>query len=502
MAGSCILALDQGTSSSRSIVFDGDGRVLASCRREFHQHFPRAGWVEHDADEIWSTQLATAREALAQSGRGAGDLAAIGITNQRETTVLWERSSGRPVAHAVVWQDRRTTEEIERLRAAGVEPMVTARTGLVLDPYFSATKIAWLLDHVRGARARAERGELAAGTIDAWLLWKLTGGRSHSIEIGNASRTLLLDIRRGAWDEELLRLFRVPREVLPGVTPSEGEHGLAAAEHLGAEVPILGVAGDQQAALFGQLCLRPGMAKCTYGTGCFMLEHAGTEPITSRARLLSTIAWQRRGAPIEYALEGSVFTGGSAIQWLRDGLGIISTSSEVNELARQVPDAGGVTIVPAFTGLGAPYWDPEARGVIVGITRGTSRAHLARATLEAIAFQVNDLHDAMVEDLDRPATELRVDGGASASDGLMQFQADLLGVRVERPKDLESTARGAAMLAGLGAGLWKGPEELASQRQVDRSFSPSMSRDERARRLAQWHRAVERSRGWAQGGGS
>jgi len=476
-----ILALDQGTSSSRAIVFDSQGRALASSRREFRQIFPNAGWVEHDADEIWSSQLETAREAISSSGGGAERIAAIGITNQRETVVLWERASGRPVAHALVWQDRRTAEELERLRAEGTEAMVSERTGLVLDPYFSATKIAWLLDHVRGARARAERGELAAGTIDSWLLWNLSGGRTHSIEIGNASRTLLANLRTGEWDDELLKLFRVPREVLPTIAPSEGLHGTALARHFGAEIPVTGIAGDQQAALFGQLCTRPGTAKCTYGTGCFLLVNTGREPIASRARLLSTIAWRRRESPIEYALEGSVFTGGSAIQWLRDGLGIISKSSDVNELAGQVPDSGGVTIVPAFTGLGAPYWDP----------------HIARATLEAIAFQVSDLHDAMVKDLGRPVTELRVDGGASASDGLMQFQSDLLGVRVERPKDLETTARGAAMMAGLGAGLWRDLESLARQRSVDRSFSPSMPGKERTARLERWHRAVERSRGWA-----
>jgi len=497
MASSHLLALDQGTSSSRAIVFDASGRMVASSRREFRQIFPQPGWVEHDADEIWRTQLGTAQEALAAAGLTGADLAAIGITNQRETVVIWERASGRPIAHAVVWQDRRTAPEIEALRARGVETTVTARTGLVLDPYFSATKIAWLLDHVRGARGRAERGELAAGTIDSWLLWNLTGGAVHASEIGNASRTLLLDIRRGEWDDELLELFRVPRAILPSVVSSEGVVGAAVGGHFGAEVPIAGIAGDQQAALFGQLCTTPGMAKCTYGTGCFLLMHTGEQPATSRSRLLATVAWRRAGRPVEFALEGSVFTGGSAIQWLRDGLGIIAQSSEVSALANQVPDSGGVTVVPAFTGLGAPYWDSQARGTILGLTRGSTRAHLARATIESIAFQVADLHEAMVRDLDRAVTELRVDGGASASDPLMQFQADLLGVRVERPKDLESTARGAAMLAGLGVGLWKDLESLASQRVVDRSFSPSMPAKERQQRMAVWHRAVERARGWA-----
>lgn len=497
MAASHLLALDQGTSSSRAIVFDAAGRIVGSSQREFRQIFPRPGWVEHDAEEIWASQLGTAREALAAAGVAGGDLAAVGITNQRETVVLWERSSGRPIAHAVVWQDRRTAGEIERLRAAGAEALVAERTGLVLDPYFSATKIAWLLDQVRGARDRAARGELAAGTIDSWLLWKLTAGRVHACEISNASRTMLLDIRRGDWDDELLSLLRVPREVLPAVVSSEGVAGVTDRSHLGAEVPIAGIAGDQQAALFGQLCTSEGMAKCTYGTGCFMLVHTGTRPAASRARLLSTIAWRRGTGPIEYALEGSVFTGGSAVQWLRDGLGIISKSAEVNELAAKVPDSGGVVVVPAFTGLGAPYWDPEARGTILGLTRGSTAAHIARATLEAIAFQVTDLHEAMVADLGRAVTELRVDGGASASDALMQFQSDLLGVRVERPRDVESTARGAAMLAGLGAGVFRDLGALADQRQVDRSFSPTMSAEAREARMVQWRRAVERARGWA-----
>jgi len=497
MAATHLLALDQGTSSSRAIVFDRDGRTVGSSRREFRQHFPQPGWVEHDADEIWRTQLDTAREALAHASLKGGDIAAIGITNQRETVVLWERSSGRPIAHAIVWQDRRTADAIETLKRDGAEPEITRKTGLVLDPYFSATKICWLLDHVRGARERAERGELAAGTIDAWLVWQLSGGRTHVTDASNASRTLLCDIRRGDWDDELLDRFRVPRAVLPEIVASSGTMAMADRAHFGAEIPIAGIAGDQQAALFGQLCLEPGMAKCTYGTGCFMLVHTGRQPIVSRARLLSTIAWRLGDGPLEYAIEGSVFTGGSAIQWLRDGLGIIASSSEVNALAASVADSGGVVMVPAFTGLGAPHWDPTARGTILGLTRGSTKAHLARATIEAIAFQVTDLHEAMVSDLGRPVTELRVDGGASASDALMQFQADLLGVRISRPTDLESTARGAAMLAGLGIGLWRSTSDLERQRVVERSFSPAISSSERATRLAGWRRAVERAKGWA-----
>jgi len=492
-----LLALDQGTSSSRAIVFDGEGRAVGSAQREFEQFFPQPGSVEHDADEIWRTQLETAKAAIEKAGVGASDIAAIGITNQRETVVLWERSSGRPVARAIVWQDRRTAPEIERLRAAGHEADVTARTGLLLDPYFSATKIAWLLDHVRGARERALRGELAVGTIDAWLIWNLTGGRVHATDVTNASRTMLCDIHRAEWDDELLSLFKVPREILPTIVSSSGVVAVTDRSLLGAEIPIAGVAGDQQAALFGQLCTKPGMAKCTYGTGCFMLVHTGHTPVMSRSRLLTTIAWRRADGPIEYAIEGSVFTGGSAIQWLRDGLGIIEESAEVNDLAASVPDAGGVMMVPAFTGLGAPHWDPNARGTILGLTRGSTKAHLARAILEAIAFQVADLHEAMVKDLSKPFAELRVDGGACASDMLMQFQADLLGIRVSRPKALESTARGAAMLAGLGIGVWKDFAALTAQRRVDREFTSSMDAPQRALRIAEWRRAVERAKGWA-----
>lgn len=497
MARTHLLALDQGTSSSRAIVYDGQGRAVASAHREFRQIFPQPGWVEHDAEEIWRTQIDAAREAIAQAGIGASDLAAVGITNQRETVVLWERAGGRPLAHAIVWQDRRTAETIEKLRAEGAEEEIARTTGLVLDPYFSATKIAWMLDHVRGARQRAERGELAVGTIDAWLVWNLTEGRTHATDLSNASRTMLCDIHRGTWDDALLARFAVPRALLPEIVPSSGVIGTVAPSVFGSEIPIAGMAGDQQAALFGQRCTQPGMAKCTYGTGCFLLVHTGTRPVVSGARLLTTVAWRIGQGPIEYALEGSVFTGGSAVQWLRDGLGIITKSSEVGPLAMSVPDTGGVVVVPAFTGLGAPHWDASARGTILGLTRGSTRAHLARATLEAIAFQVADLHEAMVRDLGGADAELRVDGGASASDALMQFQADLLGVRVSRPEDVESTARGAAMLAGLGAGLWKDDAAPGAQRRVDRSFSPSITAAARTQRLEVWHRAVERAKGWA-----
>ncbi|MBX3355721.1 MAG: glycerol kinase GlpK [Phycisphaeraceae bacterium] len=497
MPATHLLALDQGTSSSRAIVYDATGRIKGVAQRAFRQHFPQPGWVEHDAEEIWTSQLRTARAALRKAGVRARDLAGIGITNQRETVVLWERASGRPLAHAIVWQDRRTSYEVERLRATGAEKEISTRTGLLLDPYFSATKIAWLLDHVRGARARAQRGELAVGTIDCWLLWNLTAGRVHATDLSNASRTLLCDIRRGAWDGSLLETFRIPRAVLPEIIPSAGELALSERSLLGAAVPITGIAGDQQAALFGQRCIRPGMSKCTYGTGCFLLVHTGERVVRSRARLLSTVAWRIDRGPIEYALEGSVFVGGSAIQWLRDGLGIIKRASEVGPLALSVPDSGGVVVVPAFTGLGAPWWDSRARGTILGVTRGTTRAHLARATLEAIAFEVSDLHEAMVRDLRRADAELRVDGGASASDALMQFQADLLGVRVSRPEDLETTARGAALLAGVGAGLFRGDRAMESHRRVDRSFSPSIGREARKARLAVWRRAIERAKGWA-----
>jgi glycerol kinase len=489
-----VLALDQGTTSSRSILFDHDGSIVATAQREFTQHFPQSGWVEHDAEEIWATQVATIAEVLARARATVADLAAVGITNQRETTVLWDRSSGRPVARAIVWQDRRTADLCARLKAAGHEPEVARRTGLLLDPYFSGTKLAWLLDGDPTLRRRAEQGELAFGTVDSWLAWKLSGGSQHITDATNASRTLLLDIRTGDWDEGMLDLLRIPRAVLPRVVPSSLRHGEAFAVLGGREVPLGGIAGDQQAALFGQACFRPGMAKNTYGTGCFVLMNTGREPQVSTNRLLTTVAWQLDGH--HYALEGAVFIGGAVVQWLRDGLGFIEKSSEVEQLAATVPDSGGVYLVPAFTGLGSPHWDAYARGTMVGLSRGTTRAHIARAALEAIAFQSAEVLLAMQRDAGQPLVELRVDGGATANDLLMQFQADLLGVPVVRPKVTETTALGAAYLAGLAVGFWSSTDEVAANWQVDRRFEPAMARDAAAARLRQWERAVTRSRDW------
>jgi glycerol kinase len=486
---SLLLALDQGTSSSRSIVFDAAGAIVAMAQREFTQHFPQPGWVEHDPREILATQLATAREALAQAGVRAADIAAIGIANQRETTVVWNRRSGEPIHRAIVWQDRRTEPDCARLRADGLEPLVRARTGLVLDPYFSGTKIAWILDRVEGARAAAERGELAFGTIDSWLVWQLTGGRLHVTDPSNAARTLLFDVREGRWDPELLAALRVPAALLPTVVPSSHRVGETDAAVLGAPVPIGGLAGDQQAALFGQACFGPGMVKNTYGTGCFMLMHTGERFQHSTNGLVSTAAARPAGSR-DCALEGSVFVGGAVVQWLRDGLGLIRRSDEIEALAASVPDAGGVVVVPAFTGLGAPYWRPRARGAILGLTRGTTRAHIARAALESIAFQSAALLEAMRRDADSAATELRVDGGACANDLLMQFQADLLGVPVVRPRITETTALGAAYLAGLAAGVWRSRDELAAQWQVQRRFEPMMGRADAAGRMAEWADAV------------
>jgi len=494
-----ILALDQGTTSSRSILFDHAGNIFATAQREFTQHFPQAGWVEHDALEIWDTQLATIEEVLKKAAVKAGDIAAVGITNQRETTILWDRTSGLPVAPAIVWQDRRTAETCAALRASGHEAEVTRRTGLLLDPYFSGTKLAWLLDHVPEARARAERGELCFGTIDSWLAWKLSGGRHHITDVTNASRTLLLNLD-GDWDEGMLNLLRIPRAVLPQVLPSSFDIGIKVP--LGdIEAPLTGLAGDQQSALFGQACLQPGMAKNTYGTGCFMLMHTGTRPLASHHRLLTTIACtpgtgERRG-PLQYALEGSVFVGGAVVQWLRDGLGFVTRAEEIEPLATSVADHGGVYVVPAFTGLGSPHWDPFARGSIAGITRGTTRGHIARAALEAIAFQSAELLLAMQQDAAAPLHELRVDGGASRNNFLMQFQSDLLGVPVIRPAVTETTALGAAYLAGLATGFWKSTDEISARWRVERRFEPAMSRDAAAARMHEWSRAVERSLGWA-----
>ena len=476
-----ILALDQGTTSSRALVIDHDGRVVATAQREFRQIYPQPGWVEHDAEEIWSTQLAVAVEALAKARLTPGDVVALGITNQRETTVVWDRATGRPVMNAIVWQDRRTAAAV----APEVAALLTAKTGLVPDPYFSASKLAWIL-------ARHPAGNLAFGTIDAWLIYKLTGGRVHVTDASNASRTMLYDIHAGAWDDELLALFGIPRSVLPEVRSSSEVLGVATAPGLEG-IPIAGVAGDQQAALFGQACWSPGLTKNTYGTGCFLLEHLGTKPIASRNRLLTTVAWQLDGR-LEYALEGSVFVGGAVIGWLRDGLHLIAKSSDVEALASSVPDTGDVYLVPAFAGLGAPHWDPYARGAMFGLTRGTTAAHVARAAVESIAFQVADLVDAMRSDGGPPLTELRVDGGAAQNDALLQFQADLLQVPVIRPTVTETTALGAAYLAGLATGFWSSREDLAVHWQVDRRFVPLA--DVSARR-ARWAEAVRRSMAWA-----
>lgn len=487
-----ILALDQGTTSSRAIVFDHDGSIRAVAQQEFKQIFPQAGWVEHDPNEIWQTQLDTAHAALAKAGIQAGDIAALGITNQRETTVVWDRKTGRPIHNAIVWQDRRTSKFCDELKAAGHSELVQQRSGLVIDAYFSGSKVRWLLDHVPGARARAERGELAFGTIDSWLVWQLTGGARHIIDPSNASRTMLYNLQ-GGWDDKLLAVLDVPRSLLPEVRSSSEIYGETTL--LGAPIRIAGIAGDQQAALFGQNCFERGLAKNTYGTGCFMLMNIGARPQISKHQLLTTVAWQL-GGQTDYALEGSVFIGGAAVQWLRDGLGIIKHSNEVEKLAASVPDSGGVYLVPAFAGLGAPHWDQYARGLIAGITRGTSAAHIARAALEGIAFQVADVLEVMKQDSGIPMNGLRVDGGASANDLLMQFQADVLQVPVVRPKIIETTALGAAYLAGLAVGFWKDRSEVARAWQADRTFEPQMSADEAAHRRSRWNEALRRAREW------
>ncbi len=489
-----VLALDQGTTSSRAILFDHAGSIRAVAQREFAQLYPQPGWVEHDPMEIWATQSAVMTEALAKAAVAPADVAAIGITNQRETTVLWERATGRPVANAIVWQDRRTAPMCDALRTAGHEPTFTRKTGLVLDAYFSGTKLKWLLDNVPGAREHATRGELAFGTVDSWLIWNLSGGTKHVTDASNASRTLLFDIRRGDWDDELLGLLDVPRAVLPTVVPSSGICAEAAVA--GVSVPIAGIAGDQQAALFGQACLEPGLAKNTYGTGCFLLLNTGPTAVTSNNHLLTTVAW-RRGGTTDYALEGSVFIAGAVVQWLRDGLKIIRSAAEVEALAASVPDNGGVYLVPAFAGLGAPHWDAYARGAIFGLTRGATGAHLARAALEAIAFQSAEVLRAMEADAGLKLTELRVDGGAAANDLLMQIQADILGVEVVRPKVLETTALGAAYLAGLAVGYWRDEGDITANWQVARRFEPAMSRAQAATLTAGWEKAVARAKGWA-----
>jgi glycerol kinase len=495
-----VLALDQGTTSSRAILFDEEGGVRATAQREFKQIFPQAGHVEHDPEEIWTSQIVVAVEALAQAGLRPRDLAAVGITNQRETTIVWDRETGKPVHNAIVWQDRRTAAMCDRLRAEGAETLVRERTGLLLDPYFSGTKLAWILENVEDARPRAEAGRLAFGTVDSWLVYKLTSGRLHLTDPSNASRTLLFNIHTGRWDDELLRLLGVPRSLLPEVRGSSEVYGeITSSLGLGS-VPLAGIAGDQQAALFGQLCTSPGLTKNTYGTGCFMLQNTGERPAPSRHRLLTTVAWSRNGRT-EYALEGSVFIGGAVIQWLRDGLRLFRASSEVEALAASVPDNGGVYLVPAFAGLGAPHWDPYARGAVLGLTRGTTAAHLARAALESIAYQVADLLDAMESDTGKRLSELRVDGGASQDDLLMQFQADLLRVPVVRPAVTETTALGAAYLAGLAVGFWKSAEEIGRQRRIDHRFEPRMEAARAEALRSGWKRALERAKGWEAPGG-
>ena len=487
MAQRYILAIDQGTTGSTAIVFDAGGTVRGRGYSEFRQYYPKPGWVEHDPEEIWSVSLAVMKRALRAAKIAALDLAAIGITNQRETVVVWDRRTGRPVHRAIVWQDRRTVDICAQLKADGVEPAVRAKTGLVLDPYFSGTKLRWLLDHVRGLRAAA--AHLAFGTIDSWLIWKLSGGRTHATDYTNASRTLLFDIHTREWDEALLRVLQVPAEILPQVRPSSGVIATTDARVLGTEVPIAGVAGDQQAALFGQACFTPGMVKNTYGTGCFLLMYVGETPVASEKGLLTTLACTSDGRPA-YALEGSIFVAGAAVQWLRDGLGVLKSASESERLARSVDSSLGVYVVPAFVGLGTPYWDPAARGAIVGLTRGVTRAHLVRATLESLAFQTRDVVDTMAAESGRHLTSLRVDGGASSNDFLMQFQSDMLGETVDRPRIIETTALGAALLAGRGVGLWSQPAHLERARLRDRVFKPRMKPERREALYRGWGRAV------------
>lgn len=489
-----VLALDQGTTSSRSIVFDHEGRIRSAAQQEFKQHYPQPGWVEHDPEEIWQSQLATAKSALAQAQLSAKDIAAIGITNQRETSIVWERGTGKPIHPAIVWQDRRTASMCEEIRRQPWASLLPERTGLVADPYFSGTKIKWLLEHVPNLRTRAQHGELAFGTVDSWLLWKLTGGKVHATDCSNASRTLLFNIHELKWDHELLSHFDIPAALLPSVQPSSHAFGVTVSEIFGEGIPLTGIAGDQQAALFGQACFKAGMLKNTYGTGCFMVMNTGDQPRASKNGLLTTLAWQIGNAKPQYALEGSVFIAGAAVQWLRDELGVIKTSAEVEELARRVPDNGGVYFVPAFVGLGSPYWDAHARGVIAGLTRGANRHHLARAALEAIAYQSRDLAEAMQEDSSAKLSELRVDGGAVANNLLMQFQADILNLPVVRPGVTETTALGAAYLAGLAVGYWKNLDELSRRWQEEKRFTPIMAEGERARLYQNWHKAVERAR--------
>ncbi len=491
-----ILALDQGTTSSRAILFDGGGRIVGAVQQEFPQIYPQPGWVEHDPEAIWQSQLQVAQQVMAKVNASAADLAAIGVTNQRETTIIWDRKSGQPIYNAIVWQCRRTAPFCDELKDRGVDTLIRQRTGLVTDAYFSGTKVAWLLDNVPGARARAEAGELAFGTVDSFLLWRLSGGRLHVTDPSNASRTMLFNIHTQDWDDDILAQLRVPRSLMPSVRPSSAVYGETDPELFGGPVPLAGDAGDQQAATFGQTCFEPGMAKNTYGTGCFMLFNTGEAAVQSQNGLLTTVGWRVGDGPIIYALEGSVFIAGAAVQWLRDGLGIIQKSGEVEGLAGSVADNGGVYLVPAFVGLGAPYWDPYARGTVVGLTRGSTAGHIARATLEAIAYQTRDVVEAMAADSGSTLSALRADGGAAQNALLMQFQADILGVPVEVPTVTETTALGAAYLAGLAVGFWDSLDELASKWSVARRYDPAMPAEQREMLYDRWKRAVERARGW------
>ena len=490
-----LVAIDQGTTSSRSIVFDKQGNIVKVAQKEFTQFFPKPGWVEHDPVEIWSTQLGVLTEAKLHAGLDAKDIAAVGITNQRETTVVWEKATGKPVYNAIVWQCRRTAEYCDSLKAKGFDKTIKAKTGLIVDAYFSGTKVRWILENVPGARARAEKGELLFGTIDTWLVWNLTKGKVHVTDYSNASRTMLYNIHKLEWDDEILKELNIPRSMLPEVKPSSCVYGNAATEFLGGEVPIAGIAGDQQAALFGQCCFEPGMVKNTYGTGCFILMNTGAKAVESKNGLLTTIAWGA-GGKVEYALEGSVFVAGASIQWLRDGLKLIDSAPHSDFLAEQVPDTGGVYVVPAFVGLGAPYWDQYARGTIVGLTRGTSKEHFVRATLESLAYQSYDVIKAMEADAGVPIKAIRVDGGASRSGFLMQFQADILGTDVVRPKMVESTALGAVYLAGLAVGFYLDKADIVQNVAVDRVFQSGIDGARRVKLITGWQEAVKRSLGW------
>ena len=490
-----VMALDAGTTSNRAIIFDVDSKIVGVAQKEFTQHFPQPGWVEHDAEEIWSSMHEVMREALEQSGLVASDIAAIGITNQRETAVIWDRATGRPIYNAIVWQSRQTADICEDLKRQGLVDEFKEKTGLVIDAYFSGTKVKWILDHVEGARARAEKGELAFGTIDTWLLWKLTGGKEHKTDYSNASRTLMFNIKTLEWDEALLKHLTVPKSLLPEVRPSSEVYGHTIPSIIGASVPVAGMAGDQQSALFGQNCFSPGEAKNTYGTGCFLLMNTGEELCMSKNGLVTTIAWGLDGK-VEYALEGSIFVGGSAIQWLRDGLRLVDSAPDSEWVAKKVPDAGGVYMVPAFVGLGAPYWDMNARGMIIGLTRGTTKAHIVRATLDSLAYQTRDVLGAMEADSGNPLATLKVDGGAVANNLLMQFQADLLGVPVDRPQITETTALGAAYLAGLATGVWASKEELKKSWQLDTRFTPALDKKDADKLYKGWRKAVKHAANW------